>query len=229
MDIKHLAQGPTQSKHSINDGPFTSSGKTSLTVCASLHPQAGQDLSAVSLAYPHLSLPHLLVLKLWFYFTKLSPKGQSHSQLYPQGLAHQAQHIVGAQFFYFLLIFTGVWLLYNVVLASTAQQNASAIHAQISPPFWISLPFRSPQCIRQSSLCCTVCSHQLSILYIVSIMYMCQPQSPNSSLPTPFPLGIHAFVLYIYVSISAFQIRSYIPFFQISHICVIIRYLLFSF
>ena len=37
----------------------------------------------------------------------------------------------------FLLIFIGVWLLYNVVLASTAQQNESAIHIQIYPPFWI--------------------------------------------------------------------------------------------
>ena len=27
-----------------------------------------------------------------------------------------------------------VWLLYNVVLASIAQQNESAIHTQISPP-----------------------------------------------------------------------------------------------
>ena len=28
-------------------------------------------------------------------------------------------------------------------------------------------------------------------------MYMCQSQSPNSSHPTPFPLGIHTFVLYV--------------------------------
>ena len=36
-------------------------------------------------------------------------------------------------FRFFKLIFIGVWLLYNVVLASTAQQNESAIHTQISP------------------------------------------------------------------------------------------------
>ena len=35
--------------------------------------------------------------------------------------------------FFFFLIFIGVWLLYNVVLASTAQQNESALHIQISP------------------------------------------------------------------------------------------------
>ena len=38
-------------------------------------------------------------------------------------------------FLFFKLIFTGVWLLYNVVLASTEQQNESAIHIQVSPPF----------------------------------------------------------------------------------------------
>ena len=35
-------------------------------------------------------------------------------------------------FFFFKI---GVWLLYNVTLASTAQQNESAIHIQITPPF----------------------------------------------------------------------------------------------
>ena len=38
---------------------------------------------------------------------------------------------------------------------------------------------------------------------------MCQSQSPNSSHPTPFPLGIHTFVLYICVSISAWQFLIY--------------------
>ena len=38
---------------------------------------------------------------------------------------------------------------------------------------------------------------------------MCQSQSPDSSHPTSrFPLGVHTFVLYLYVSISALQIRS---------------------
>ena len=122
--------------------------------------------------------------------------------------------------FVFLLMFIGVQLLYNVVLVSTAQQNESAIHIHRSSPFWVSLPFRTPQCIKYSSLCYTVCSHQLSILYIVSIVCMCQSQYPNSSHPTPFPLGIHTFVLYICVSISALQIKSSIPFFQIPHICI---------
>ena len=46
------------------------------------------------------------------------------------------------------LTFIGVWLLYTVVLASTAQQNESTIHIQISPPFWTPLQFTLPQCIR---------------------------------------------------------------------------------
>ena len=44
-------------------------------------------------------------------------------------------------------------------------------------------------------------SPQLSILYIVSIVYICQSQSPNSSHPR-LPLVIYTFVLYVCVSIS---------------------------
>ena len=128
---------------------------------------------------------------------------------------------------FFELIFIGVQLLYNV-LVSTVQQNESSIRIHISPLFWISFPFKSAQCIKQSSLCYTVCSHLLSILYIVSIVYMCQSQSPNSSHPLIL-FGIHTFVLYICVSISALQIKSSIPFFQIPHISVNIPYLFFSF
>ena len=51
------------------------------------------------------------------------------------------------------------------------------------PLFQISFPFRSPQSIEQSSLCYTVGSHQLSTLYIVSIVYICQSPSPSSSHP----------------------------------------------
>ena len=67
------------------------------------------------------------------------------------------------------------------------------------------LPFRTPQRIKQSCLCSTACSHQLSILYAVS-------QSPNSSPSTLSSLGIHMFVLYPCVSISTLQIRSSLPF-----------------
>ena len=50
-----------------------------------------------------------------------------------------------------------------------------------TPLFWISFPFRSPQGIEESSLCYTAGSHWLSVLYTVSIVYICQSQSPNSS------------------------------------------------
>ena len=88
------------------------------------------------------------------------------------------------------------------------QQNESVIHIHISPLFWISFPLRSPQSTEQSSLCYTVGSHQLSILYIVSIVYISQSQSPNLSHPTPFLLGIHTFVLYVCVSISVNNIEQ---------------------
>ena len=52
-------------------------------------------------------------------------------------------HIASCLFFF--LIFIGVALLYNVMLASTVQQSGSAIRVHISPLFWISFPFRSPQ------------------------------------------------------------------------------------
>ena len=81
---------------------------------------------------------------------------------------------------FFKLIFVGGQLLYNVVLVSAVQQSASAVRIHISPLFWISFPFRSPQSIEQSSLCYTAGSHQISVLYIVCI---CQSQSPNSSHP----------------------------------------------
>ena len=43
--------------------------------------------------------------------------------------------------------------------------------------------------------------------------YMYQSQTPGSSHPTPFPLDIHMFVLYLCVSVSALQMRSSIPLF----------------
>ena len=52
-----------------------------------------------------------------------------------------------------------------------------------------------------------------SILHTVSIVHARQLQLPNSSHPLPFPLGICILDFYIYVSVSALQIRSYVPFF----------------
>ena len=44
------------------------------------------------------------------------------------------------------------------------------------------------QSSRWSLLCYTVWSHQLSVLYAVSIVYMCRSQSPNTSHPLLSPL-----------------------------------------
>ena len=59
-------------------------------------------------------------------------------------VTNYCDRLVGAKF-YFLKIFIGVQLLYNVVLVSTVQQSETAIHIHISPLFWISFLFRSPQ------------------------------------------------------------------------------------
>ena len=81
---------------------------------------------------------------------------------------------------------------------SAVQQNESALHRHISPLFWISFPIRSPRSIEESSLGCTVGSHQLSILYIVSTVYIWQSHYLNfSHSRLPSALGIHTFVLYL--------------------------------
>ena len=128
-----------------------------------------------------------------------------HSDLFPRCDPLQLLQPIPLVFFIFLIFikksfFIGVQLLCNTVLVYTVQQSETAIRIHISPLFQISFPFRSPQNIEQRSLCYTVGSHQLSVLYIV--VYICQSQSPNSSQPF-FPLDIHTFVLYVCVSISA--------------------------
>ena len=52
---------------------------------------------------------------------------------------------------------------------------------------------------------------------------------PPPPPPPAFPLGVHMFVLYICVSISALKTGSSVPFFWIPHTCINIRYLFFSF
>ena len=93
----------------------------------------------------------------------------------------QASEWVERQYYNFIYFknFIGIQLLYTAVSVSTVQQSESAVHIHISPIFWISFPFRSPQSIEQGSLCYTVGSHQLSILY--TLVCICQSQSPNLS------------------------------------------------
>ena len=77
------------------------------------------------------------------------------------------------------------WATVYMVAESDTTEAIQHAHMHISLPFGISFLFRSPQCIKQNSLCYTVGSHQLSILYKVSMVYMCQTQSPNSTHQLP--------------------------------------------
>ena len=66
------------------------------------------------------------------------------------------------------------FLLYNKV---------SQLQIHISTLFQILFPYRSLQSIEQDSPCYSVGSYQSYILYIV--VYICQSQCPNLSLPLP--------------------------------------------
>ena len=65
-----------------------------------------------------------------------------------------------------------------------------------------------------------------SILYMASLPNVCQSQPPIH--PTP-PLGIQMFFLYLSVSVSAWQIRSSVPFSKILNIYMDIGYMFFYF
>ena len=74
---------------------------------------------------------------------------------------------------------------------------------------FISHPFYTHQCIHVN---CNLAIHHT-------------PPTP----PPLSPIGVHTFVLYICVSVSVLQTSSYVPFFYVTHICVDIQYLFFSF
>ena len=78
-------------------------------------------------------------------------------------------------------------VLYNVVLVSTVQQSESVIRIHISPLFWISFPFRSPQSTEQSFLCYTMFSLAIYFIHSMNGVHVSIPV-PNSSHPA-FTLG----------------------------------------
>ena len=65
------------------------------------------------------------------------------------------------------------------MLVSAAQQSELAVRSVCThiPSSWISFMYRTLQRVEESSLCCTVGSHQLFILYIVSIVCIHQSRS----------------------------------------------------
>ena len=67
--------------------------------------------------------------------------------------AYQISFIGYSKFLKLFFFFFGVQLLYNVVLFSAGWQSESAVRILIPTPFWISLPFRSPQSTVWSALC----------------------------------------------------------------------------
>ena len=70
-----------------------------------------------------------------------------------------------------------------MLLVSAVQQSESAVCIHISPLFWISFPFRSPQSIEQSSLSYTVSSHQLNCCALFIICQFSKDYSVTGAWP----------------------------------------------
>ena len=97
-----------------------------------------------------------------------------------------------------------------------AQQHESAIHTPTFPP---ELAPHPGHCGAPSRAPCAV------RCVLISINSPCVSAPVSQFLPpSSFPLGVHTFILYFCVSISALQIRSFIPFFQIPHTCISIQF-----
>ena len=130
----------------------------------------------------------------------------------------------------FVCFFIAVQLLHRVFLL---YNKVNSLLVEIyRPPFWIAFPFRSLQSTEQNSLIYTEGCHCLSILCIGSIVYMCVCVYTHICINADLPIHpiqprspSHMSVLYIYVSICTFQIRSSIPFYQIPHIGINILYI----
>ena len=119
-------------------------------------------------------------------------------------------------YLFFLLACSSFTMLYQFLLCSKVNQSHR------SPLPCISFPFRSPQSIEFPVL---YSQFLLAICFINSSVYMLIPIS--QSIPFPFLLGIHMFVLYISVSIFALQISSSIPYSRF-HIYALIYNICFS-
>ena len=83
--------------------------------------------------------------------------------------------------------------------------------------FLVSFPFRSPKSTEWSSLPCAVWKALINYLSYTQQYIYVNPDLPTYPT-TPSHYGIEKLVLYICVSISAFQISASVPLFQIPYI-----------
>ena len=73
---------------------------------------------------------------------------------------------------YFIIFkFLSAYSCFTMLCSSLLQQSASAVCIHLSPLFWVSHLFRSPQSTEQSSLCLIVGSLLLSIVLVVIYSY----------------------------------------------------------
>lgn len=84
----------------------------------------------------------------------------------------------------FLLLFSWSVVAFDAVSVSAVYNELNQLYVHTYPPFWISVPFRSPQSIKESPLSCAVGWVVLGrLFYVVSMMWVCQTQPPRSSRP----------------------------------------------
>ena len=111
-----------------------------------------------------------------------------------------------------------------MLLVSIIWQSGSAGHIHISP-FFDLFPIQIPtEHYAEFLVLCS--SFSLVICFTNSVNSLCMSIPICQLIPLPFPFGVHMFVIYICVSISALQIGSSVPFFQIPHISINIYFFL---
>ena len=115
--------------------------------------------------------------------------------------------VPGESVLFYLLRYSCFTMLYQFLLYSKVNQVSVYMYPLY---FFISFTFRSQQSLEQSSLCYPVGSHQLSIVYIVSIVYLCQ----RISQFIPPCLGAYTFVL-----IQSVSLFNLVQFSSVAQLC----------
>ena len=96
----------------------------------------------------------------------------------------------------------------------------------IVPLFWISFPFRSPESIEQSSLCCTIGPHWL-LFYTQQCIYV----NPNLPIHPTLPLLPQVSICLFSMSASQFLLCKQVQLYHFSrfHVYALINSICFSF